>query len=112
MGGRLSRRSLRVRVPPSAGFLISIEKISRFELLSTGQKGSLCWERERWVSERDVPKLSYCKMVWYAREEVVSVLTVVAHLLSGPKVGTLCNHPSFICWRSTTVLMALSMGKV
>ena len=44
-----------------------------------------------------------------ARQSVL--LTVVAHLLSGPKVGTLCTHPSFICWRATTVLMALSMSK-
>ena len=36
---------------------------------------------------------------------------LVAHLLSGPKVGTLCTHPSFICWRSTTVLMALSTSE-
>ena len=37
---------------------------------------------------------------------------VVAHLLSGPKVGSLCTHPSFTCCRSVTVLMALSMSKV
>ena len=87
---------------------------SRFEshiLMSTGQVGRVRSERES-VSERGVPSLMLLQGGLVRPGGRCVSVDVGTHLLSGPKVGTLCTHPSFIVWRSATVLMALSISKV